>query len=183
MSGLLKNHNRFLDIFKFVFWCYAWFAMKKEVIIVLPDIRSSLNVGSIFRTADACGVDKIYLTGYTPAPVDKFSRADKQIAKTDLGEEKSVAWEKVEDISKLLTKLKKEGFRLIAVEQANNSVDYKKVKISNKTAFVFGNEVDGLSKNILKKCDIIAEIPMKGEKESLNVAVSAGVALFRILGI
>ncbi|MCX6713489.1 MAG: TrmH family RNA methyltransferase [Candidatus Vogelbacteria bacterium] len=179
----MKNHIRFLDIFKFVFWCYAWFAMKKEVIIILPDIRSSLNVGSIFRTADACGIDKIYLTGYTPAPIDRFGRADKQIAKTALGAEKSVAWEKTEDVSKLLTKLKKEGFYLIAVEQASNSVDYKKVKIKEKTVFIFGNEVDGLPKNILKKCDIVTEIPMKGDKESLNVSVSAGVALFRILGI
>lgn len=157
--------------------------MKKEVIIVLPDIRSSLNVGSIFRTADACGVDKIYLTGYTPAPIDKFGRADKQITKTALGAEKTIAWEKIEDVSKLLTKLKKQKFYLIAVEQDKNSVDYKKVKPKAKTAFIFGNEVEGLAKNILKKCDVVAEIPMRGGKESLNVSVSAGVALFRILGL
>ncbi|MFA5022890.1 MAG: TrmH family RNA methyltransferase [Candidatus Paceibacterota bacterium] len=157
--------------------------LRTEAIIVLPDIRSSLNVGSIFRTADACGINKIYLTGYTPAPIDKFGRADKQIAKTALGAEKSIAWEKADDILKLLTKLKKDGFYLIAVEQDKNSVDYKKVKLKGKTVFIFGNEVDGLSKNILKKCDVIVEIPMKGDKESLNVSVSAGVALFRILGI
>ncbi len=154
-----------------------------EVVIVLPDIRSSLNVGSIFRTADACEISKIYLVGYTPAPIDKFGRVDKQIAKTALGAEKSIAWEKVEDISKLLTKLKKDGFYLIAIEQAKNSVDYKKVKSQAKTAFIFGNEVDGLSRSIIKKCDVVAEIPMKGDKESLNVSVSAGVALFRILDI
>jgi len=157
--------------------------LRTEAVVVLPDIRSALNVGSIFRTADACGADRIYLTGYTPAPIDKFGRADKQIAKTALGAEKSIVWEKVEDLSKLLTKLKKDGFYLIAVEQADNSVDYKKVKVQPKTAFVFGNEVEGLPKNILQKCDVIAEIPMKGEKESLNIAVSAGVALFRILDI
>jgi len=160
-----------------------------ETVIILPDIRSALNVGSIFRTADACGVDKIYLAGYTPAPVDKFGRANKEIAKTALGAEKTLAWEKIEDVSKLLTKLKKEDFYLIAVEQAENSIDYKKItrlrrqEPKTKTAFVFGNEVTGLDKNILKKCDVIAEIPMKGEKESLNVAVSVGVALFRILDI
>jgi len=156
---------------------------KKEVAIILPDIRSALNVGSIFRTADACGVPKIYLVGYTPAPIDKFGRANKDIAKTALGAEKNIAWEKAEGVDKLLTKLKKEDFYLIAVEQAKNSIDYKKVKIKNKTAFIFGNEVSGLSEKVLKKCDIIVEIPMVGEKESLNVAVSAGVALFRILDI
>lgn len=156
---------------------------KEKVVIILPDIRSALNVGSIFRTADACGVDKIYLTGYTPAPVDKFGRINKEIGKTALGAEKNIAWEKVEDISKLLIKLKKEGFYLIAIEQSENSVDYKKIQAKSKTAFIFGNEVEGLPKTILKKCDVIAEIPMVGEKESLNVAVSAGVALFRILGV
>jgi len=155
----------------------------KEIIIVLPDIRSSLNVGSIFRTADACGVNKIYLAGYTPAPVDRFGRADKQIAKTALGAEKTLAWEKVEDVSKILSKLKKTGFYIVGVEQAENSMDYKKVRVQVKTAFIFGNEVDGLPKNILKKCDVIAEISMEGEKESLNVSVSVGVALFRILDI
>ncbi|MFA5001285.1 MAG: TrmH family RNA methyltransferase [Candidatus Paceibacterota bacterium] len=155
--------------------------MESKKIIILPDIRSSLNVGSIFRTADAVGIDKIYLTGYTPAPVDKFGRIDKQIAKTALGAEKTIAWEKVESLPKLLTKLKKEKFYLIVVEQDEESVDYKKVMAQAKTAFIFGNEVEGLPKKVLKKCDVIAEIPMKGEKESLNVAVSAGVALFRIL--
>ncbi len=156
---------------------------KKEIIVILPDIRSSLNVGSIFRTADACGASKIYLTGYTPAPVDQFGRVSKEITKTALGAEKTLAWEKLKNISNLLTKLKKEKFYLIAVEQSKNSVDYKKVKIKDKTAFIFGNEVTGLPKNILNKCDVTAEIPMKGEKESLNVSVSAGVALFRILDI
>ncbi|HRZ30355.1 MAG TPA: TrmH family RNA methyltransferase [Candidatus Paceibacterota bacterium] len=161
----------------------------RTIVVVLPDIRSALNVGSIFRTADACGVNKIYLAGYTPAPVDQFGRADKQIAKTALGAEKTLAWEKVKSVSSLLTKLRKQGFPLIAIEQAKNSVDYKKIsclrrqEIKEKAAFIFGNEVTGLSKSILNKCDIIAEIPMRGDKESLNVAVSAGVALFRILDI
>jgi len=155
----------------------------KETIIILPDIRSALNVGSIFRTADAVGADKIYLVGYTPVPIDQFSRVNKEIAKTALGAEKSIDWEKIKNISGLLIKLKKENFYLIAVEQAKNSVDYKKIKPKTKTAFIFGNEVIGLPKNILNQCDVIAEIPMKGEKESLNVAVSAGVVLFRILNI
>jgi tRNA G18 (ribose-2'-O)-methylase SpoU len=155
----------------------------KEVLIILPDVRSSLNVGAIFRTADACGVGKIYLAGYTPAPLDQFGRVNKDIAKTALGAEKTLAWEKVKSVSSLLTKLKKQGFSLIAIEQSDKAVDYKKVKATNKVAFIFGNEVTGLSKGFLGKCDIIAEIPMCGEKESLNVSVSAGVALFRILNV
>ncbi len=161
-----------------------------EVNIILPDIRSALNVGSIFRTADAVGISKIYLTGYTPAPIDKFGRVNKEITKTALGAEKTINWEKIDNLSKLLTKLKKESFYLIAVEQDKNSVDYKKATClpagrnrKSKTAFIFGNEVTGLAKNILKKCDTIAEIPMKGKKESLNIAVSVGVVLFRILNV
>lgn len=159
--------------------------MKKgrEVVVVLPDIRSALNVGSIFRTSDACGISKIYLVGYTPAPIDQFGRISKEITKTALGAEKNIVWEKLDSLTKLLIKLKKDGFYIIAIEQANNSVDYRKVRPQEKTAFIFGNEVEGLSESILKKCDVVAEISMKGEKESLNVSVSAGVALFRILDI
>lgn len=156
---------------------------EKEIIIILPDIRSSLNVGAIFRTADACGVKKIYLAGYTPAPVDSFGRVNKEIAKTALGAEKTLAWEKVARPAALLAQLKKRGFYIVGVEQDKRSKDYKKIKTKTKTAFVFGNEVTGLPKIILNKCDVIAEIPMRGEKESLNVSVSVGVALFRILGI
>ena len=119
----------------------------------------------------------------SPAPIDKFGRANKEITKTALGAEKTIVWEKAVGIDKLLTKLKKDGFYLIAVEQARESVNYKKVKSKTKNTFIFGNEVNGLSKNILKKCDVIAEIPMVGEKESLNIAVSAGVVLFRVLDI
>ncbi len=157
--------------------------LNKEIVIILSDIRSSLNVGSIFRTADACGVSKIFLAGYTPAPIDKFGRLNKDIAKTALGAEKTIAWGKSESTVRLLSKLKKENFFLIGVEQAPNSIDYKNSKIKNKTAFIFGNEVEGLPPQILKKCDIVAEIKQVGEKESLNVAVAVGVVLFRALNV
>ena len=156
---------------------------QQENYIILPNIRSSHNVGSIFRTADAVGISKIFLVGYTPCPMDKFKRPNKEIAKTALGAEKTVEWEHCDDIFSLLEQLKKDGFQIIAIEQAENSVDYKNVKVKEKNAFIFGSEVGGLEKEILEKCDIIAEIPMQGEKESLNVSVSAGIALFRILGI
>jgi len=156
---------------------------KTENCIILPDIRSSYNIGSIFRTADAVGVSKIFLAGYTPCPLDKFKRQNKEIAKTALGAEKTVEWKHVDDIFQLLETLKKSGFQIIAIEQSENSVDYKDVELKEKNAFLFGSEIGGVSKQILEKCDVIAEIPMLGKKESLNVSVSVGVAMFRICGI
>jgi tRNA G18 (ribose-2'-O)-methylase SpoU len=156
---------------------------QKENCILLPNIRSSHNVGSIFRTADAVGISKIFLVGYTPCPFDKFKRLNKEIAKTALGADKTVAWEHADDIFSLLEKLKKDGFQIVAIEQAENSIDYKKVELKDKNAFIFGSEVGGLEKEILEKCDIVAEIPMHGKKESLNVSVSAGVVLFRMIDV
>lgn len=144
-------------------------------------MRSVLNVGAMFRTADAAGINKIYLTGYTPAPTDRFGRKRKDLAKSALGAEEFVPWEQKKNITSLLTKLKKEGSLIIGVEQHKQSIDYKKVKIRDRNVFVVGAEVTGIPKNILKKCDIIAEIPMRGRKESLNVSVALGVVLFRVL--
>lgn len=159
------------------------YVMKKnnEAVVVLHNIRSVYNVGSVFRTADAVGVSKIYLTGYTPIPIDRFGRERKDIAKSALGAQNSVEWEYVKNISSVFKKLKKEQFEIVAVEQAETSIDYKKFKPKEKVAFLFGNEVRGVSKSLLEKCDNIIEIPMRGEKESLNVSVSAGVVLFRVL--
>ena len=151
--------------------------------MILLNIRSVENVGAMFRTADAAGVDKIYLTGYTPAPLDRFGRKRKDLAKSALGAEEFVSWEEKKNIFPLLLKLKKENFLIIGIEQAENSIDYKKIKLQNKNIFIVGAEVTGISKNILEKCDIIAEIPMKGGKESLNVSVALGIALFRMCEI
>ncbi len=152
----------------------------RKVCLVLHNIRSCHNVGSIFRTADAVGVSKIFICGETPSPIDRFGRARKDIAKVSLGAEKSVEWEYVKDIHELLTNLKKEKYSIFALEQDERSVDYRKVKVGKLSLLILGNEVNGISKDILDKCDEIIEIPMRGEKESLNVAVSAGVALFSI---
>jgi len=157
--------------------------MIKSVVLILHNVRSNHNVGSIFRTADAVGVNKIYLTGYSATPLDRFGREVKEISKTALGAEKSIPSEQAKSVSVLIKKLKKDGFEIIAIEQDKDSIDYKKIKLGNKTAFILGNEVDGIEKKVLNLCDKIAEIPMKGEKESLNVSVSAGVALFRILNV
>lgn len=157
--------------------------MKKENIVIIHNVRSVENVGAMFRTADAAGIGKIYLTGYTPAPVDRFGRKRSDMAKSALGAEEYVSWEQVEDIDTLLLGLKKDGFQVIAIEQDKKSVDYKKVKAKTKNVFIVGPEVTGIPKDILDKCDIIAEIPMKGKKESLNVSVSLGVSLYKILNL
>jgi len=151
--------------------------------LILDNIRSAHNVGAIFRTADAAGVAKIFLIGTTPCPIDRFGRTRKEITKTALGAEKTMAWEWRRDFPTLTRELKKTGFKIIAVEQNKKSVDYKKIKSAKKMALVFGGEVLGISPAHQKICDIIAEIPVRGKKESLNVSVAAGIALFRILEI
>lgn len=160
---------------------------KKEIYLILHNIRSLHNIGSIFRTADAAGVKKIYLTGYTPAPVDRFGKIRPEIAKTALGAEYTVEWEKYKDITRLISKLTEnssplngELFSVVAVEQSPKSVNYKNFKPRFPLALIFGNEVRGLSPQILKKCDKIIEIPMRGKKESLNVSVAAGIILFSL---
>ena len=155
---------------------------KAEIAVLLHNIRSTHNVGSIFRTADALGVNKIYISGYTPTPLDKFDRSRKDIAKVALGAEKTIPWEYVKTSEKIIKTLKEQGYQIIGIEQAKNSIDYKKVKVNYPVLFVVGTEVTGIEKDILKLCDVVAEIPMMGEKESLNVSVAFGVALFRILG-
>jgi tRNA G18 (ribose-2'-O)-methylase SpoU len=154
---------------------------KNDFVLVLPDIRSAINIGAIFRTADAVGISKIYLTGYTPRPSDKFGRVQKDISKSALGAETWIPWEYKEKLSLLINQLKKEGYLIVAIEQNKKSIDYRKIKIKKKTAFILGSEVGGLNKNILNKCDQITEIPMFGKKESLNVSVACGVGLFRII--
>lgn len=155
--------------------------MTKENIVIIHDVRSVENVGAMFRTADAAGVKKIYLTGYTPTPLDRFGRKRGDLAKSALGAEEFVEWEQKKSLPALIAKLKKEGRQIIAVEQAENSTDYRKIKLKNKNVFIMGNEVTGVPKNILNKCDVIAEIPMYGKKESLNVSVSFGIVIFASL--
>lgn len=151
----------------------------KEIVLILNDIRSVENVGSIFRTADAAGVSKIYLSGYTPTPLDRFGRKRRDFAKVSLGAEETIPWKQAEDVLTTIQTLKKENFFIVAVEQDNRAISYTAVSKQEKIAFIFGNEVGGLSRDILKQCDVIAEIPMYGKKESLNVAVAAGVVLFQ----
>src|SRR3989344_4006793 len=126
-------------------------------VVILNNIRSNENVGSIFRTCDATSVSKIILVGYTPAPIDRFGRENKGLTKSSLGAEKFVKWEKMESLKDASLRLKEEGFKIIGVEQSKNSVNYKDLK-NSKIALVFGNEVEGLSKEDLNLCDMVAEI-------------------------
>lgn len=155
--------------------------MKKgEIVLILDNIRSSHNVGSIFRTADGVGVAKIFLCGYTPCPTDKFERPNKEIAKTALGAEKIIPWQYAATTLEAVKSLKQAGYQIIALEQAENSIDYREVKLEDKNAIILGEETKGVVPEVLAKCDIIAEIPMLGQKESLNVSVAAGVLLFSL---
>lgn len=154
-------------------------------VAVLDNIRSVYNVGSIFRTANAVGIEKIFLCGITPTPLDKKGRRRSDFAKVALGAEDVVQWEYAESTVGCLEKLKEENFHIIAIEQDDTSVDYKSVSREGEknVAFVIGAEVDGMKKEVLALCDVIAEIPMLGSKESLNVTIAFGIAVYRILGI
>ncbi|MEW5805125.1 MAG: RNA methyltransferase [Patescibacteria group bacterium] len=147
--------------------------------LVLDNLRSALNAGAIFRTADAVGVERIYLCGITPRP-SQSGRAGKDLAKTALGAEKHLAWEYKKRAGDAINQLKKQRFKIIALEQDKKAVDVFKFRLGKKQkiALVLGNEVRGISKNILKKCDKIIYIPMFGKKESLNVAVAFGIASY-----
>ncbi len=144
-------------------------------------------MGSIFRTADAAGIEKIYLCGITPAPLDVFGRPRPQLTKVSLGAEKYVKWEKTKSATRLIDKLKNPpvggGYKIFAIEQSKKSIPYYKLETKNlklKTALILGNEIKGLPASILKRADKILEIPMRGKKESLNVAVAFGIVVFHL---
>lgn len=152
--------------------------------LVCHNIRSAFNVGAIFRTADAIGVDKIILGGYTPAPFVNFvsikSKPNKKILKVSLGAENYVPYEKVWQTWRKLKDLKKQGFNIVALEQTKNAINFWKFKPKFPLVLVLGPEKTGLSKEILKYCDKSIYIPMFGKKESLNVSVAFGAAGYQI---
>ncbi|MDP2630073.1 MAG: RNA methyltransferase [Candidatus Uhrbacteria bacterium] len=158
-----------------------------RLVLILHNIRSALNVGSIFRTADAVGVEKIYLGGYTPTPDTEgnpssppSSGSSSKLSKTALGAEKAVPWEHVSQTWRILEQLKKEKYQIVALEQSKGSIDYRKFKPKFPLVLVVGNELTGLSSQLLKYCDAVVEIPMRGKKESLNVSVAVGIALYSL---
>ena len=143
-------------------------------VVVCHNIRSRHNVGSIFRTADGAGVGKVFLCGITPSPPHP------NIEKVSLGAEKYVEWEKRGDARRVIEKLKKDGFKIISLEQAEGAMRYDKFKPRGDVALIIGNEVKGLPQSILKKSDKIIYIPMFGKKESLNVSVAFGIAIYHL---
>lgn len=158
--------------------------MKKGVFIILNNVRSLHNVGAIFRVAEAAGVKKIFLCGITgyPKAGEEWARNAARIAKTALGAERVVPWEYHRDIIPLLKKLKRKGVRLFALEQTPKSIDFRKAKYKFPLALILGHEREGIEKKILGLADQIIEIPMYGKiKESLNVAVACGIAVYEII--
>ena len=146
--------------------------------VVLENVRSAHNVGSIFRTADAAGVGKIYLVGYTPSPVDRFGRVQPEIRKTSLGASDVIPWEHREDVVSLLEDLREQGLEVVAVEQTPTAKPLPQFAVPQNVAYVFGNEIEGVSDEALGCCNAVVEIPMLGSKESLNVSVATGVVLY-----
>lgn len=152
--------------------------MKSKTAVVLHNIRSAYNVGSIFRTADGAGVAEVVLVGYTPLPVDYFGKVNMDIAKTALGAEQSMPWRTYRTMGAAITALRREGYALVAVEQDACAKSLSKLRMRGPKAFILGNEVRGLSKSVKDSADVIVAIPMHGRKESLNVSVAAGIVLY-----
>jgi 23S rRNA (guanosine2251-2'-O)-methyltransferase len=156
--------------------------MKPEIIVVLHNVRSAHNVGSIFRTSDAIGVSKIILSGYSPRPIDRFGRPVKEIAKTALGAESYIPWEGISEFGARLKQYRKDGYVIVGFEQDLRAIDYCEWTPPERVVVIVGSEVRGMSPALRAKCDVLLEIPMNGKKESLNVSVAYGVGMFRVFG-
>ncbi len=158
----------------------------REIVLIAHNVRSAHNVGSLLRTADGLGVKKIYLTGYTPYPSSKdddrlphiAAKVDRQIAKTALEAQNYVDWQHRELLSPLVGELKRADYEIAALEQAVGAIKLSEYRPPTKVALLIGSEVGGLDKQTLDQTDVVLEIPMHGRKESFNVAVAAGMALF-----
>lgn len=147
---------------------------KTPLVVVLDNIRSLNNVGSVFRSSDAFKLEKIYLCGVTATPPNA------EIHKTALGAEDSMEWEYVEDTKAVVAKLKQEGYKIFAVEQVQNSIMLDRVELdkANKYVLILGNEVKGVQQEVVDMCDFAVEIPQFGTKHSLNVSVAAGIVIW-----
>lgn len=166
---------------------------RQTLFLIVHNVRSAHNVGSLFRTADGAGVDKIYLTGYTPRPAKSgklvLSAAEKELQKTALGAEITVPWVYERSFSRLMQTLRSQSVELIALEQFSTSVDYRKFELPKSKrkkqtlrsmGLIVGNEVTGLLPRELKRVNSIIHLPMRGMKESLNVSVAGAIALYHL---
>ena len=154
------------------------FAEKTPIIIVLDNVRSALNVGSIFRTCDAFRIEALYLCGITGKPPDR------EINKTALGATETVEWKYFPSALQAFEELRKIKTKIFAIEQTENSITLDKFlpRPNQKVAVVFGNEVKGVEQEVIDKCDGVIEIPQTGMKHSLNIAVSAGIVIWELYG-
>ncbi len=160
-----------------------------KIVLIAHNVRSTHNVGSLLRTAEGLGVDKVFLTGYTPYPLQEDDKRlphlsrklSAQIHKTALGAENTLDWQYQEDIDDLIHKLKAEGYTVAALEQAKNSIGLTDYKTPDKLALIVGREVEGIEPEVLALADVVLEIPMKGQKESFNVASASAIALFSLI--
>ncbi len=149
--------------------------------LILENIRSAHNVGAMFRTADGAGVDKIFLVGYTPTPIDRFGRPQAEIVKTSLGAVDVIPWEQFGSSVEVVAQLQGEGFIVAAVELSESSIPLKEFSIPEKVAYLVGNEVVGVEADTMEICDVVVSLPMLGVKESLNVATTAGIVIYHDL--
>lgn len=149
-----------------------------ETLVLLHNIRSAHNVGSIFRTADGAGVSQILISGYTPTPTDRFGRENPEIQKTSLGATHTVPYEIVPDVFTYLHTLKSQGYMIVGVEQTKNAIEHRTYNTQGRVVYIFGNEITGIEQEVLALTDVCIHIPMHGRKESLNVSVCAGIILF-----
>lgn len=148
---------------------------KLPVYVVLNSIRSSYNVGSIFRTSDGAMIEKLYLCGYTPHPPKK------EVLKTALGSQDSVKWEYAENPVEVVKKLKEKGVKIVALEQTDKNIPYYSLSKNDfPMCLIVGNEITGVSQELIDLCDVSIEIPQYGIKQSLNVAVAYGIAVFEL---
>lgn len=148
--------------------------MKTPISIILNDIRSALNVGAIIRTADGINAEKVYFCGYTATPEHA------KVAKTSLGAENHVPWEQKRNVKELIFGLKAKGYQIVGLELTKESVSFWNGEYKYPVALIVGNEIDGIHPDLLSLCDILVEIPMKGTKESLNVATATGICAYEI---
>lgn len=163
-------------------------AMNRIIVIIAHDLRSTHNVGSLLRTAEGLGVQHVYLTGYTPYPLEQndtrlphlAQKIHKAIQKTALGAEISQAWSHHTDVNELLKRLKHDEFTLVALEQSSDSVQLPDWSPPEKVALLLGREVEGIEPGLLKQMDKIVEIPMSGKKESFNVVQAAAMAMYHL---
>ncbi len=159
-----------------------------SVVLVVCNVRSAHNVGSMLRTADGLGISEVYLCGYTPYPLSSSdnrlphlaAKTSRQIHKTALGAESSVIWRHQTDIKKTLGQLQAQGYKLVALEQTDKAIKLSALRPVGKIALIVGSEIGGLPHAVLDLCDSHAYIPMSGEKESFNVAVAAAIALYHL---